>query len=451
MSSRCLIALLALCGLCGGAAPTWADGPAATPAPAAAAPAAPAAAAAAPAASGTDAASIVAIVNGDIISREDVDNRRRLFALSSGLPLAPDVLDRLTPQITRQLIDERLRLQEVQRRRILVADTDIARAIQEVEMRNSMPAGTLRKRLASDGVAYRTLVDQIRVQIGWSRVLRQILGTQLHVSDADIAEQERLLKQQIGQPEYHVGEIFIPVENPAQAEDARRFADTVIQQLRAGAPFSVVAAQFSQSQTALVGGDLGWVQPAQLDPAVVRVLNEMPPGAVSNPIRVPGGYAVVTLHSKREIGNDTGTALTVRQAFLPFTSRLDPANPTEQQKQTLAKAQQLSATAQNCDAVEAAGKAAGSIRPPDPGELRLETIPPAMHAVLEKLPDGKPSGPLVSEDGILVIMVCARVQKNFGIPSHDELGQRLIDERIELASRQRQRELQRRALLDQRS
>lgn len=398
-----------------------------------------------------DGASIVAIVNGDVISSEDVNNRRRLFALSTGLPLSPDVLDRLTPQITKQLIDERLRLQEAQRRRILVADSEIAKAIEEVEMRNNMPPGTLRKRLASDGVAYRTLVDQIRVQLAWTRVLRQQLGKQLQVTDAEINEQERLLKQQFGQTEFHVGEIFIPVENPAQADEARRFADTVIQQLRAGAPFPVVAAQFSQSQTALVGGDLGWVQPADIDPEVVKVLNEMPPGAISNPIRVPGGYDIVTLHAKRVIGNDMATLLTARQAFLPFTSRLDPTNPTDQQRQTLAKAQQLSATAQNCNAVEAAGKAAGGTRPPDPGPIRLDNVPPAMRAVLEKLPDGKPSQPLVSEDGILVIMICSREQKNLGIPTREEISSRLINERVELASRQLLRDLQRRAQLDQRS
>jgi hypothetical protein len=88
---------------------------------------------------GEDAAQIVAIVNGDVISRGDVDNRRRLFALSTGLPSSQDVLDRLTPQIRQQLIDERLRLQEVERRRIVVADKDIAKAIGDVEARNGMP------------------------------------------------------------------------------------------------------------------------------------------------------------------------------------------------------------------------------------------------------------------------------------------------------------------------
>ncbi len=69
---------------------------------------------------------IVAVVNGDVISNADVDNRTRLFALSTGMPMTQDVLDRLKQQITRQLIDEKLRFQEVQRRKIVIPDKAIA-------------------------------------------------------------------------------------------------------------------------------------------------------------------------------------------------------------------------------------------------------------------------------------------------------------------------------------
>ncbi len=399
-----------------------------------------------------DAAKIVAIVNGDVISREDVNNRRRLFALSTGLPSSQDVLDHLTPQITHQLIDERLRLQETERRRIVVTDQEIAKAIGEVEARNGMPPGTLRNRLSADNVEFRTLVDQMRVQIGWTRVLREVLGAQSTVTPADIAEQQRLLKEQVGQTEYRVGEIFIPAETPAALTEAQKFADTVIQQLRAGAPFPVVAAQFSQSQTALLGGDLGWVQPSQLDPAELRVLSVMPIGAVSNPLRVPGGFSIVSLHGKREIGKDPATVVKVRQAFFPFTARLDPANPTDQQKQTLEAARRLSASAKDCPTIEAAGKATGSNRPIDPGEVRLESVPGAgLRQVLSTLPVGTASQPLVAEDGILVVMVCSREDKNFGLPSTEELTSRILNDRVELASRQLMRDLQRRALLDVRT
>ncbi len=395
-----------------------------------------------------DAASIVATVNGDVISRGDVDNRRRLFALSTGLPTSRDVLDRLTPQVTQQLIDERLRLQEIQRRRILVSDDDIAKAIADVEQRNGMAPGTLRRKLAADGVSLRTLVDQIRVQLGWGRVLHQVLGEQARISDADVAERERVLKAEVGQPEYRIGEIFIPIDNPAAADTARKFADTVIQQLRVGAPFAVAAAQFSQSQTALAGGDLGWEQPNQIDPEVLPVLNQMPEGAISNPIRVPGGYSIVTLRGKREVGRDVGNVLSIRQAFLQFGSTLDPQHPTAQQQQALTQAKKLSQTARSCDEVEAANKQFGSGRPSDPGPVTLENLSGPMRAVMEKLTPGRTSQPLVAQDGIAMLMVCSRDQQAAGVPPRAQIADTLLAERVELASRQLLRDLQRRAVIE---
>ncbi len=395
---------------------------------------------------------IVAIVNGDVISAADVDNRRRLFALTTGLPVTQDVLDRLTPQVMRQLVDERLRFQEIKRRKIVVSDQDIADAVAEIETSNGLPEGGLRTRLAAQGVALRTLYDQIRVQIGWGRVLREVLGPRGNISDADIAQQGALIKAQTGQPEFRVGEIFVPITDPAQAADARNFADTVIQQLHAGAPFAVMAAEFSQAQNALQGGDLGWVQPNQMDPAVLRVLQEMPVGAVSNPIAVPGGLSIVTLRAKRQIGNDPATMLHLRQVLYHFSTPLDPAAPTAQQRQALEQARHLTATAKTCDDMSDAAKAVGDPRGGDPGAVRLETVSvPALREVMATLPIGKASEPLVANDGVAVMMVCSREQTNLGVPDDRELRARILNDRVELASRQEMRDLERRALIDRRS
>ena len=394
---------------------------------------------------------IVAVVNGDVISQGDVEARGRLFALSTGLPITPEVLNRLRPQVTRQLIDERLRLQEEQRRKIVVTDKEIADAVGGIEQRNNMGRGSLRAKLGSEGVALRTLYDQTRVQIGWTRVLRDELGPRAEISDADVAAQQSALKAQAGQTEYRVGEIFLPIDDPTKAADTQRFADTVIGQLRAGAPFTVVAAQFSQSQTALQGGDLGWVHLNQMDPQIVNVLKEMPDGAVSNPIRVPGGISIVTLRGKREVGRDMATIVSLRQVFLPFSTPLNPAAPTEQQKQQLAAAQNVAKTVHSCEGMEAAAKTTGSSRPADPGEVRQETLAGPMRALLAGLQPDQVSKPLISTDGIGLIMVCSKDQKNVAEGGDkQEISARLLNERVELVSRQLVRDLRRRAIIDMR-
>jgi peptidyl-prolyl cis-trans isomerase SurA len=396
---------------------------------------------------------IVAVVNGDVVSRADVVGRARLFALSAGIAVAPEMLERLTPQVTRLLVDERLRAQEVQRRRLPVADAEVAEAVEDLERRNNLQPGGLRAQLNQLGVQPRVLYDQIRTQIGWGRLLRQQLGPSAQPSEAEVEEAMRAARARAGQPEYQVSEIFIPVEDPTTEGETQRFVEEVIRQLRAGTPFPVAATQFSQAQTALQGGDLGWVRRDDLDAEVFAVVERMPPGAISSPIRVPGGYQIVALRAKREAGRDMATILTLRQAFFPFSSTLDQNNPTQQQRDQVERAQRLAQGARNCDAVEqAAGRASSAERPSDLGQVRLETVtPPPLRALLASLQPGKASQPILTPDGVMVMMVCSREQRNLAELTPEQLKTQLLRDRVENLSRQLQRDLRRRANIEMRS
>ena len=94
----------------------------------------------------------------------------------------------------------------------------------------------------------------------------------------------------------------------------------------------------------------------------------MPVGAISNPVKVPGGLAIVTLQGKREIGRDIATVLSVRQVFLPFTTPLNPTEPDRgSNARTLDKARHISATVRGCAQMEEVAKKDHSPRPADPG------------------------------------------------------------------------------------
>jgi len=401
--------------------------------------------------SAQDEDAIVAIVNGQIITRRDVDARGRLFTLSTGQPMSQEILDRLKPQIIRQLVDEKLRMQEIQRLHINVPTDAIAKSIADIESRNGMQKNALRDKLAADGVSMTTLIDQIRVQLAWSGVLREQLGDRSRVTSADIRQRQAALKREEGEPEYLVSEIFVPVDDPKNSGDALKFTETIIQQLRNGAPFPIVAAQFSQAQTALEGGSLGWVHADNLDPEVVEVAKQMPIGAISNPIRVAGGYAIITLGGRRAVGRDMATMLSLRQAFIPFTSTLNPAAPTPQQEQALQQATALSANAKSCDDIVAANKRYGEKRPSDPGDLDLARLNPQMAGVLKPLPVGKATHPLVSTDGIDIIMICSRSEKNMANQGAEAIADQLLNDRVEMVSRQINRDLHRKATIVMRS
>jgi peptidyl-prolyl cis-trans isomerase SurA len=396
---------------------------------------------------------IVAVVNGDVVTQAEVTSRTRLFALNAGFAASGEMLQRMEPQVLRLLVDEKLRMQEVQRRQIPVADTDVAGALGDIEQRNGLPRGALTQQLRQAGVQPRSLFDQIRVQIGWGRLMRVLLGSQFEVGEAEVQELIAANRARQNQAEYLLGEIFIPVDNPAQEGEVTTFVNDVVTQLRRGLPFPVAATQFSQAQTAVQGGDMGWVGLNRLDPEVAAIVPRMPPGAITNPIRVPGGFQIIAMRQRREGGPaGASTQLTLRQVNFAFPGRLDPNNPTDAQRAVVERAMRISQSVRSCEAFEQQARGSGSDRPADPGPVTLEAVnPPQLRSLLASLPLGRTSQPLISPDGVTLIMVCSRERRAPEGIGADAAREQIRRERIETLSRQLQRELRRRAVIDNRA
>jgi len=302
--------------------------------------------------------------------------------------------------------------------------------------------------MESSGISFSTLVSQIRTEIGWQSVLHQVLGPNLQPTPGDIRAEKTALKDQIGTTQYHLAEIFIPVTDPDDEGTARNFAATVIQQLRAGAPFPVVAAQFSQSQTALQGGDLGFVPLSQLDPSVAAVVVTKPTGAVSNAVRVPGGYEIVQMQGSHQVGTSTDTSLSIRQAFAQYPAPITNGQVGPDQAAVINKLAQAAHGVHSCADMEALNAQFGNVRPADPGPVDLASVtPPAFQAILANLPPGQVSQPLVAQDGVSVVTVCSKSTNAVGLPSDDQIAQVIIERRVELESQQLLDDLRHRSII----
>jgi peptidyl-prolyl cis-trans isomerase SurA len=366
-----------------------------------------------------------------------VTGRAKLLAVSTGMPITEQTLGLLRPQVTSELIDQTLQLQEINRRGVVVAESDIADAIANIEKNNGLQPGGLKAKLAAAGVPYSTLVAQIRSQLGWQSVLHQALGAELQPTPGDLNAEKKALKAEIGSTQYHLAEIFIPVTDPADEVTAKNFAATVITQLRAGAPFPIVAAQFSQSPNALQGGDLGFVSAFQLDPAVAAVVASMPAGAISNPVRVPGGYDIVQMQEAHVVGSTMQTILSIRQAFAAYPAPITNGSVGPAQAAVIDKLMQAAHGAKTCDDITALNAQFGNTRPADPGPVNLGNVnPPQFQALLANLPLQQVSQPLVAPDGVSVIMVCSRQSQAASLPSDDDISQLIVEQRVQMESQQ---------------
>lgn len=385
---------------------------------------------------------IAVVVNDDIITTDDVDNRMGLLLLSSGLPKDEETKKRIRERVLKNLIDEKLQIQEAKRYSIDVEQAEIDRAIGIVAKNNRMEAEQMDEAFKAAGVPRSTLEDQIRSTLSWTKVIQRVLRPQVEVGDDEVNAVLERIKTNEGKPEYQISEIFIAVENPSDEAKSSELADSLLQRLKDGTPFSVLAQQFSQSTSAINGGDLGWVQPGQLTGALDQAARDLGVGAVSSPLRMPDGFYILGKKDERTITAASPEATTVRmkQASLPLAGRT-----MEQAKDDI---NAFTTTVSTCGTLATRADQFPEWRIADLGEKRMGELPRWLAALAAKAPLNQPGQPLEKNGFAMLLYVCER---NDSGSDRNVIVASIGNEKLELQARRLLRDLHRSASIEVRA
>jgi len=389
---------------------------------------------------------IAAVVNDEIISLRDLDERMALVLATSGIPDRRDAKRRLAPQVLRALIDDRLKLQEARRLNITVTRSDIEDGLNRIERQLGIERETLSRFLRDQGVNPQALMDQVASELAWVRAVRRRLRGRLEIGDDEIDEAMARIQENVGKPEYRVAEIFLPVDRPDRDAETRQVAGRLLGQIRSGASFNVLARNFSQGAAAAVGGDLGWIREGQLGAEIYGALGRLQPGQVSEPLRSAAGYhLLLTLDRRVNQGlDDRQITVTLSQLYLPLTPNPSPEEIASQQQ----LARTISDAATSCEDLEAVGREAGSPLSGGLGSVDVNALPPDLRRVIRPLNAGEASPPVRSGNGIAVLMVCDREERDTSEEGRKRVEQQLRAERLAAASRRYLRDLRRTAFVD---
>jgi peptidyl-prolyl cis-trans isomerase SurA len=388
---------------------------------------------------------IAAVVNDEVISVSDLASRIRMVMLSTSIADTPQARQRLAAQVLRTLIDEKLQMQEAKRKNITATEAEINKAIASIEQQNNMKPGQLDQVLKANGIERSALVDQVKASILWAKLVRQIAADTDPVSDAEIDETLKRLKQDENEPESRVAEIFLSVDNPQQDGEVLTLAQRLVEQMKQGARFSAVAQQFSKSPTAAVGGDLGWIHPDELSPTLAKAVSQMRPGELSPPIRTAGGYYLMLVLDRRNgrAVSEEDTVLHLAQVVFPLT----PQSSEEARRAAFDAAQSVRADAKSCADMIRIGKEKASPLSSE-GDLRVSQIAPAMRSMVLQLGVGQPSQPILQKNGVGVIMVCDKAEPKPVNATRDDVAETLMRERLDMLARRYMEDLRRTAYVD---
>jgi peptidyl-prolyl cis-trans isomerase SurA len=391
---------------------------------------------------------IAAVVNTEVISVYDLVARLHLIIASSNLPDSPELRQRLAPQVLRGLIDERLKLQEAKRLNIKVNDDEFKAAVADIEKRNNIPPGQFKEFLAARGIDAATIFEQVRSTIAWGKVVQQRIRPRVEITDDEVREAIDRVRSNANQPRYAVSEIFLAVDTPEQEDSVRSGAERILEQINKGANFGQIARQFSQSATAAVGGDMGWIEEGQLDTELDNTLRKMQPGQVAGPIRTAGGYYILALRDKRIPGtaaNPNDVTVSLAQVFLSYPAKASAAQIEGQKK----LATTISQTAADCNDMQKLSRESGATSGGVIRNIKVGSLAEPLRPSAVSLPIGKASEPIQTKDGVVVIMVCERSgEAAAALPKDAEVRETIGRQRMESLANRYLRDLRRAAFLD---
>lgn len=244
-------------------------------------------------------------INGVAISREkiqaQVDHLINQRGMNSGGITQPEVYKRIQNEVVDQLIVQELLWQEAQRQEFIVADETVDSRFEELK------AGFDREqdflfRIEEGGFTEESFREDIQQQMSVRQMIAEGIATNILVSDEDVEHFYQTNIEHMRKPiQVHARHILIKPHSTSLADhqEAKKQANAILEEVRAGGDFAELARTRSEGPSASRGGDLGYFGSGQMVAPFEQAAFALEPGQVSDVVQTQFGYHVILLEDKR--------------------------------------------------------------------------------------------------------------------------------------------------------
>lgn len=376
--------------------------------------------------------SVVAVVNKDVITRSELDDKVSLMVAqyADQIQVLPP-RDVLRKQILDRMIIDLLQVQYAKSTGIEIDSVSVDQAIKQIANQQGLSQGELRKSIEEQGVSFATFVDQMKTELTISQLQQRDILQDVTVSKADI---DSFLNSPVGQDqtgvEYHLGHILVMMPDrptPAELDKTKEKAEGIVKSLKKGSNFQQMAMANSDGRNALKGGDLDWKKIGQLPTLFVKHVPSMNVGEVVGPIRSASGYHIIKLMNKRMGEEELHVETHVRQILIKpgkHTSDAEAKAALEKLRQQILDGGQFAKLAeQKSEELSTASKGG------DLGWVTEDTVLPKFYRKINKLAVNDISRPFKTELGWHLVQVLDRRTQNTSMEAARNQAVQVLRER----------------------
>ena len=250
---------------------------------------------------------VVAIVNDEVITLYELNiHMKDLTGMEPAELRLRDEKQYLAARrkILNNLIEEKLTLGKIQELGIDVTPKDVDSTIERIKRNNGFTQEDLIAGLKKRGITYDSYREKIKTQLERMRLIDFEVKSKIIVREEDITEYYNKHRDEFRvKGKVHLAIIVLKQEglsNQGGSDSLSRQAEDILARLKSGEDFGELARKFSKGPGAEDGGDVGFFKTSQLDPKLSKIIKDMSPGDVSEPIVRPSGIQIVKMLGNQE-------------------------------------------------------------------------------------------------------------------------------------------------------
>lgn len=266
---------------------------------------------------------IVAVVNGDIILKSELQEKIRVVEkMASEARLGdPSTNPNFEKDVLEQMVRDRLTEAEVKRLKIVVSAREVDQAVDEVKRANNLTEDQLKYLVQQQGQSYEQFRDGVKKELERGRLLDRVLRSKIMITEAQVDAQVSAGKGKPMKELWKIAVIFIPNEGSGGkgGGDGEKLAKDVYRRLKEGADFARMAREYSKGPAADEGGDLGFISSDELAPAIASGVRGLKMNDISEPVKSSGGFyivKIVDIQREKQDMADSGARERVRRQLL---------------------------------------------------------------------------------------------------------------------------------------
>jgi len=242
--------------------------------------------------------SLFATVGNKAITQSDIINEIKIILILTGQSFTEDIKEQLQSGAIQSIIKRNIKKIEIEKYDSLTFNQpDVDKELKKLAGNLYMDLDTFENTFIANGIPFSNVIDQIQTELLWNSLIFELYKNRLVISLNEISEQLKAIQNKKEIEEYLISEIII---KPVPKDKLESTIKEIKNKIKIEG-FKKVAMNLSISETALRGGDLGWVSENAISEKFKSKIISTPVGNISEPIILPEGILFFKVRDKRKL------------------------------------------------------------------------------------------------------------------------------------------------------